>query len=172
MPSRTSSRRTRPSIPGNSGGPLVDLDGKVIGINTAIASGTGFNQGYGFAVPINMAKRVMEDLLEHGHVRRPLLGISIGAVGPEDAQVYGLARIAGVLVEDFPATSPASDAGLRRHDVIVAIGGQAVERLGSSSAWWPRTGPARWWRWRWSGTASPTGSPSVLRRRTWARPGW
>jgi serine protease Do len=116
--------------PGNSGGPLIDLDGQVIGINTAIASGTGFNQGYGFAVPINMAKRVMADLLEHGHVRRPLMGISIGAVGPEDAQVYGLARIAGVLVEDFPATSPARDAGILRHDVIVAIGGQAVERLG------------------------------------------
>jgi serine protease Do len=116
--------------PGNSGGPLVDLDGNVIGINTAIASGTGFNQGYGFAVPINMAKRVMEDLLEHGHVRRPLLGISIGSVGPEDAQVYGLPRIAGVLVEDFPSGSPAERAGLRRHDVIVAIGGEPVERLG------------------------------------------
>jgi serine protease Do len=116
--------------PGNSGGPLVDLNGEVIGINTAIASGTGFNQGYGFAVPINMAKRVMVDLLEYGHVRRPLLGISIGVIEPEDAQVYGLPRIAGVLVEDFPPGSPAERAGLRRHDVIVAIGGEPVERPG------------------------------------------
>jgi serine protease Do len=116
--------------PGNSGGPLIDLSGNVIGINTAIASGTGYNQGYGFAVPINVAKRVMADLLEYGHVRRPLLGISIGSVEPEDAQVYGLPRIAGVLVEDFPRNSPAERAGLRRHDVIVALAGEPVERLG------------------------------------------
>jgi serine protease Do len=116
--------------PGNSGGPLVDLDGSVIGINTAIASVNGFNQGYGFAVPINMAKRVMADLVEYGHVRRPLLGITIQNVGPEDAQVYGLPRIAGVLVEDFPPNSPAEKAGLRRHDVIVALGGEPVDRLG------------------------------------------
>jgi serine protease Do len=116
--------------PGNSGGPLVDLNGTVIGINTAIASGNGFNQGYGFAVPINMAKRVMADLLEFGHVRRPLLGIGIQNVEPEDAQVYGLPRIAGVLVEDFPSGSPAERAGLRRHDVIVAVNGEPVERVG------------------------------------------
>jgi serine protease Do len=116
--------------PGNSGGPLIDLDGHVIGINTAIASGTGYNQGYGFAVPINVAKRVMSDLLEYGHVRRPLMGISIGSVEPEDAHVYGLPRIAGVLVEDFPPNSPAERAGLRRHDVIVGLAGEPVERLG------------------------------------------
>lgn len=116
--------------PGNSGGPLIDLHGRVVGINTAIASGTGFNQGYGFAVPINVAKRVMADLLQHGHVRRPLLGISIQNIGPEDAEVYGLPRIAGVLVEDFQPGSPARRAGLQRHDVIVAVDGRAVERLG------------------------------------------
>jgi serine protease Do len=116
--------------PGNSGGPLVDLNGEVIGINTAIASANGFNQGYGFAVPINMAKRVMADLLEYGKVRRPLLGISIQDVEPEDAQAYGLPRIAGVLVEDFPPNSPAEKAGLRRHDVIIALAGEPVERLG------------------------------------------
>ena len=116
--------------PGNSGGPLVDLRGEVIGINTAIASGNGFNQGYGFAVPINVARRVMEDLLEHGRVRRPLLGISIQNISPEDADVYGLPRIAGVLVEDFQAGSPAERAGLRRHDVIVSVNGDPVERLG------------------------------------------
>ncbi len=116
--------------PGNSGGPLLDLTGRVVGINTAIASETGVNQGYGFAVPVNVARRVMRDLLEYGHVRRPLLGISISGITPEDAQVYGLPRIAGVLVEDFAGDSPAERAGLERHDVIVAIEGVAVERLG------------------------------------------
>ncbi|NIP79854.1 MAG: trypsin-like serine protease, partial [Gemmatimonadetes bacterium] len=116
--------------PGNSGGPLVDLDGRVVGINTAIASANGVSQGYGFAVPINVAKRVMADLLEHGYVRRPLLGISIQNISAEDAEVYGLRRIAGVLVEDFAGDSPAERAGLRRHDVITAVDGTAVERLG------------------------------------------
>lgn len=116
--------------PGNSGGPLVDLRGEVIGINTAIASGTGFNQGYGFAVPINVARRVMDDLLRHGRVRRPLLGISIQNITPEDAEVYRLPQISGVLVEDFQRESPAERAGLRRHDVIVAVNGETVERLG------------------------------------------
>ncbi len=116
--------------PGNSGGPLVDLDGRVIGINTAIASVSGYNEGYGFAVPINMARRVMNDLLEHGRVRRPLLGISIQTISPEDAEVYGLPRIAGVLVEDFADASPAERAGLRRHDVVVAVDGTSVDRLG------------------------------------------
>ncbi|MFO7894011.1 MAG: trypsin-like peptidase domain-containing protein [Longimicrobiales bacterium] len=116
--------------PGNSGGPLVDLDGTVVGLNTAIASLTGANQGYGFAVPINVAKRVMDDLVEYGRVRRPLLGISILNIAPEDAQAYGLERIAGVLVEDFADDSPAERAGMQRHDVIVAIDGTPVERIG------------------------------------------
>lgn len=116
--------------PGNSGGPLLDLNGDVVGINTAIASVNGVNQGYGFAVPINVARRVIRDLLEHGHVRRPLLGISIASISPEDAQVYGLSRIAGVLVEDFAEDSPAQRAGMQRHDVIVGIDGVGVERLG------------------------------------------
>jgi serine protease Do len=87
--------------PGNSGGPLVDLRGTVIGINTAIASTTGYSQGYGFAVPANLARRVMRDLIEYGYVRRALLGVSIVDVTQEDAEVYGLERIAGVVVEDL-----------------------------------------------------------------------
>src|SRR5690606_15200551 len=116
--------------PGNSGGPLVDLQGEVVGINTAIASTTGFNQGYGFAIPSNLARDVMRDLIEHGQVRRALLGVSISEVTAEDAEVYGLASIAGVLVEDFAAESPARASGLERHDVIVGVDGKPVERVG------------------------------------------
>jgi serine protease Do len=116
--------------PGNSGGPLVDLRGTVIGINTAIASSTGYSQGYGFAIPSNLARRVMRDLIEYGYVRRPLLGISIADVTPEDAEVYGLASIAGVVVEDFAPASPAEQSGLQRHDVIIAVAGTPVDRVG------------------------------------------
>lgn len=116
--------------PGNSGGPLIDLAGTVIGINTAIASSTGFSQGYGFAIPSNLAQRVMKDLIEHGHVRRALLGVSISDISAEDAEVYGLPSISGVLVEDFGGDSPARLAGVQRHDVIVAVDGQPVERVG------------------------------------------
>lgn len=116
--------------PGNSGGPLVNLRGEVIGVNTAIASGSGFYQGYGFAIPINLARRVVNDLLQYGQVRRALLGISITDVTPEDAEVYRLPEIAGVLVEDFAAESPARSTGLERGDVIIAVGGEPVQRVG------------------------------------------
>jgi serine protease Do len=116
--------------PGNSGGPLVNIRGEAIGINTAIASTTGFNEGYAFAVPSNLARRVMTDLLEYGRVRRPLLGISIKDVAQEDAEIYGLAEIAGALIEDFAADSPAQQAGIQRGDVIIGVDDDRVERVG------------------------------------------
>ncbi|HEY0674486.1 MAG TPA: trypsin-like peptidase domain-containing protein [Longimicrobiales bacterium] len=116
--------------PGNSGGPLVNIRGEVIGINTAIASSNGFNQGYAFAVPSNLARRVMTDLLKHGRVRRPLLGISIEDVTQEDAEVYGLREISGALIEHFADESPAQRSGIQRGDVIVAVDGVKVERVG------------------------------------------
>jgi len=76
--------------PGNSGGPLVTIRGEVVGVNTAIATATGFFQGYGFAIPMNLARRVMEDLVEHGEVRRPRLGIQIEDVDALDAEYYEL----------------------------------------------------------------------------------
>ena len=119
-----------PINPGNSGGPLVNLRGEVVGVNSAIASPTGFYSGYGFAVPIDLANRVADDLIRYGRVRRPALGVQVTNVAPEDAEVYGLERIEGVVAQDFPATSPAREAGVRQGDVIVSVDGQRVLRVG------------------------------------------
>ncbi|HLM67581.1 MAG TPA: trypsin-like peptidase domain-containing protein, partial [Longimicrobium sp.] len=119
-----------PINPGNSGGPLVNLRGEVVGVNSAIASPTGLYAGYGFAVPIDLARKVAEDLIRYGRVRRPAVGISVTNVRPEDAEVYRLTRIQGVVAQDFPEGSPARQAGVRQGDVIVAVNGRAVERVG------------------------------------------
>jgi serine protease Do len=114
--------------PGNSGGPLVNVRGQVIGINSAIASRSGFYQGYGFAVPIDLARRVMEDLIEFGQVRRPLLGVAMVEVTLEDAEYLGLPRAAGALVRQVTEGSGAEAAGLQPDDVIVAVDGAPVDR--------------------------------------------
>jgi serine protease Do len=110
--------------PGNSGGPMVSLHGQVVGINSAIASETGGYQGYGFAIPINLARRVMEDLVEYGHVRRPRIGVRIGEVSPEDAELYQLPSISGVFVQEV---QDGPSAGLlEAEDIIVAIDDEPV----------------------------------------------
>jgi len=118
--------------PGNSGGPLVNVHGDVIGINSAIASETGGYAGYGFAIPINLARIVTEQLIARGYVERAVLGISIRDAGEEDAAAVGLDRIRGVVVQDYsfgdtPNASPAKKAGLQPGDVIVALDGDSVE---------------------------------------------
>ena len=117
--------------PGNSGGPLVNSHGDVIGINSAIASGTGYYSGYGFAIPISLAKTVMNDLIQYGHVRRAILGVSISDLRPEDAQAAGLKEIRGALVGGGTPgqASPAEKAGIEPGDVIVAIDGTPVDRV-------------------------------------------
>ncbi|MDP2959046.1 MAG: trypsin-like peptidase domain-containing protein [Longimicrobiales bacterium] len=111
--------------PGNSGGPMVNLKGQVVGINSAIASPTGYYLGYGFAIPINLARRIMQDLIEYGSVRRPRIGVNIADVAAEDAEAYGLPKVSGVLVQDVPADGP-SVGKLQSEDVIVALDGQPV----------------------------------------------
>ncbi len=111
--------------PGNSGGPMVNLQGQVVGINSAIASSTGVYQGYGFAIPINLARRIMEDLVEYGHVKRPRLGVLIGEVAAEDAEAYGLPSVSGILVQNVPDDGPAVGI-LRAEDVIVALDDRPV----------------------------------------------
>jgi serine protease Do len=114
--------------PGNSGGPLVNVDGQVIGINSAIESPTGYNAGYGFAVPINVARDVMNQIIKTGHVERAALGVQVRDASPEDAAYVGLKNIGGVLVEDFAdASSPAAKAGMKAGDVIVAVDGKPTE---------------------------------------------
>jgi len=116
--------------PGNSGGPLVNIRGEVIGINSAIASQTGYYSGYGFAIPITLAKQVMDDIVEHGRVRRAVIGVQISPVSPEDASVAGLKDIAGVLVGGYSDdNSPARAAGLEAGDVIVAADGKSIDRV-------------------------------------------
>src|SRR5918912_3130163 len=114
--------------PGNSGGPLVNVRGEVIGINSAIASETGFYSGYGFAIPINLAHTVMDQLIAHGRVQRAALGIAVRDATAEDAAYVGLREIRGVLVNDFSGSdSPARKAGIRPGDVIVAVDGERVD---------------------------------------------
>ncbi|NOX38611.1 MAG: Do family serine endopeptidase [Calditrichaeota bacterium] len=112
--------------PGNSGGALVNLKGEVIGINTAIATRTGLYQGYGFAIPINLAKKVADDLLRYGRVRRGFLGVSIENVSDANAKGVGLPRPIGALVQGVQKGFPAEKAGIRQGDIIIAVNGREV----------------------------------------------
>jgi serine protease DegQ len=113
--------------PGNSGGALVDLDGKLIGIATAIASPSGGNVGIGFAVPSNMAKTVMAQLVEYGEVRRGRLGIMIQDLTPALAQALSIGVDRGALVTGVDSGSAAARAGVKAGDVVVALDGSPIE---------------------------------------------
>jgi serine protease Do len=117
--------------PGNSGGALVAMNGRLVGINTAIASRTGGYQGIGFAIPSTIFQPVSQALLEHGEVTRGFLGVALQEVNPELQQALGLPSNDGVLISDVVADTPAGKAGLKRGDVIVELEGQRVESLSS-----------------------------------------
>ncbi len=112
--------------PGNSGGALVNLKGELIGINTAIATQSGVSQGYSFAVPVSLARKVMEDLLKFGTVQRALLGVRIDDINAQLAQDKEIEDIKGVYVQDVNDNSAASEAGLKSGDVITKINDRDV----------------------------------------------
>jgi len=113
--------------PGNSGGALVNMNGELIGINTMIYTTSGGFMGIGMAIPVNMAKRVMEDIIYHGKVTRGWLGVQIQEVNDAMRGALGLDNKKGVLVSDVFANQPADKAGMKRGDVILTIGGKNVE---------------------------------------------
>ena len=118
--------------PGNSGGPLVNIRGEVIGINSMIASQTGFYSGYGFAIPITLAKNVMDDIVKHGRVRRAIIGVAIGDVSAADAAVAGMKEIRGAKVGAYTSDeSPAKRAGIEEGDIIVRVDGKDVDKVSS-----------------------------------------
>ena len=109
--------------PGNSGGPLVDLQGRVVGINTAILAPGGGNIGIGFAVPINMARQVMDQLINYGEIKRGRIGVAIQDLTPDLAQALGTRQTQGAVIARVEPGSPAERAGLRTNDLVVAING-------------------------------------------------
>ena len=113
--------------PGNSGGALVNLRGELIGINTAILSRSGGNIGIGFAIPVNMAHSVMDQLIRYGSVKRGQLGVSMYTVTPDIAHSLGLPSVVGALVSQVVEGSPADHAGIRTGDVITSVNGQPVK---------------------------------------------
>ncbi len=113
--------------PGNSGGALVNVRGELVGINTAIATRNGFYQGVGFAIPINMARKVMDDLLNRGKVVRGWLGVQIQSLDEDLAAGLGLDSKRGVIVNDLTDKGPAERAGLKHGDVILELNGTTVK---------------------------------------------
>jgi len=117
--------------PGNSGGPLVNTKGELIGINTAIFSRSGGYQGIGFAVPSNMARLVMDQLIQKGKVTRGWLGVTIQEITPELSQKFGLNAAKGALIGDVAKGSPAEKAGIKRGDIILEFNGKKVSDVGN-----------------------------------------
>lgn len=107
--------------PGNSGGPLVDLYGRVVGVNSAIESTTGFFSGAGFAIPMNLAAKVADDLIRYGVVHRPRLGVVIQDVNSADAELYGLSAVTGAEIASVTPGLPAQQAGLQMGDVVIGL---------------------------------------------------
>ena len=115
--------------PGNSGGALVDAQGKLIGINTAIATRTGSFQGYSFAIPVNLVRRVVDDIISYGDYKRPYLGVGIQDLDSEFAKELNVDISQGVVIESLEEGGSAQYAGLQVNDVIVGIDGREVKSI-------------------------------------------
>jgi len=115
--------------PGNSGGPLVDINGNVIGINAAISSVNGGNIGIGFAIPINIVKALIDDLIDKGFVERAYLGILPQGITPALQKSLDLPSLEGVLIGKVEHDTPAEKAGLKKRDVIIEFDGEPVKNL-------------------------------------------
>jgi serine protease Do/serine protease DegQ len=115
--------------PGNSGGALVDLSGRLVGINTAILAPSGGNVGIGFAIPVNMVRAVLEELIEHGEVRRGYLGVSVQSLNVELAEAFDVDRREGVVVVEVEPESAADRAGLETGDIIVSVRSRPIRRV-------------------------------------------
>jgi serine protease Do len=113
--------------PGNSGGALINAKGELIGINSAIYTRTGGYMGIGFAIPIDLARSVMDDLISHGRVVRGYMGVGIDDVTPENAEFYGLTDAKGVIITNVQKGSPAMKAGIKNGDVVVSFRGKDVK---------------------------------------------
>lgn len=127
--------------PGNSGGALVDIEGRLIGINTAILSRSGGFQGVGLAVPSDLVRNVVDNLVRHGRVDRGYLGVSVQDITPALAETFGLKSRAGALVSEVQPDSPAAKAGLRSGDVITSIAGKPVQDAAQLSLAVSQTAP-------------------------------
>ncbi len=115
--------------PGNSGGALVDLRGNLVGINTAIIAPSGSSVGIGFAIPSNMIRAVMDQLIEHGEVRRGLIGVIVQSLNPELARAFEVDRRDGVVVVEVEPESPADRAGLEAGDIITRVGEREIRKV-------------------------------------------
>jgi Do/DeqQ family serine protease len=113
--------------PGNSGGALVNLRGELVGINNMVLSGSGGNIGIGFAIPVNMARSIMDQLIRFGSVKRGQLGVTISPVTPDIAEALGIASGGGALVTQVVKDSPAARAGIRAGDVVTGLNGRKVK---------------------------------------------
>jgi len=152
--------------PGNSGGALVDMAGRLVGVNTAILSQSGGNIGIGFAIPVNITKQVMDQIIKYGKINRGRLGVIVQNLTPDLAKALKLNLTQGVVVTKVQPGTPAAKAGLKAGDVIVGINGRKVESYRDLRNTIGCCGSAIPCRWTWSvaGAGRPF-APAWARRR-------